>query len=158
MRYFLDKLYFYSALLSGVFISLIALLILLQVFSRWFGIIIPSTEDFSGYFLASSSFLGLAYTLRTNKHIRILLLLQSVSEPIRKKMQQIAMALLLLVVIYLLYSVTTFVYESWKFQELSQGYIAVPLFMVQLGMLFGLLFFTIAVLDSFFELWFFSKS
>lgn len=158
MRLFLDKLYFWSALLSGVFILLIAVLILLQVVARWFGILIPSTEDFSGYFLATTSFLGLAYTLRSNKHIRISLLLQSVRPAIRKKLEQAAMTLLLLVVSYLLYSVVILVYESWKFKELSQGYIAVPLFVVQLGMLIGLLLFAIAVLDSFIELCFFQKN
>jgi TRAP-type C4-dicarboxylate transport system permease small subunit len=150
-RLFLDKLYFWSAFLAGIFILLIALLILLQVVARWFGIIIPSTEDFSGYFLATASFLGLAYTLRSNKHIRISLLLQSVRPSVRAKLEHFAMAILVLVSGYLLYSVAVLVYESWKFEELSQGYIAVPLFIVQLGMLLGLLLFAIAVWDSFFS-------
>ena len=157
MRLFLDKVYFYTALLSGFFIFLIALLILFQVVSRWFGVIIPSTEDFSGYFLATSSFLGLAYTLHTKKHIRVLLLLQAVPKNIRKRIEQLAITILLVIVSYLLYSISVFVYETWQFEELSQGYIAVPLFIMQLGMLFGIILFVISVLDNFITLWFFDK-
>ncbi|MEI8632394.1 TRAP transporter small permease subunit [Vibrio sp. PP-XX7] len=38
---------------------------------RWFGVIIPSSDDFAGFLLAASSFLGLAYTFRAGGHIRV---------------------------------------------------------------------------------------
>ena len=67
MRRFLDGLYRLSGVLAGLFIVAITLVILVQIVSRWMGFIVPSTDDLSGFFLAASSFLGLAYTLKKRR-------------------------------------------------------------------------------------------
>jgi len=40
------------------------------------------------------------------------------------------------------------VYESWIFEELSQGYIAVPIWIPQLPMALGAVLFFIALVDD----------
>lgn len=149
MRSFLDKLYLGSGILAGLFIILITLMILAQIVGRWFGIVIPSTEDFAGYFLAATTFLALAYTFRMGGHIRVTILLHL----LKGKLQRIALALTLLVFIvmiaYGVYATGAFVYETWSFNELSQGYIAVPLWIPQLSMVIGLTIFLIALIDDF---------
>ncbi len=149
MRRFLDKLYLGSGMLAGLFIILITLMILAQIVGRWFGFIIPSTEDFAGFFLAATTFLALAYTFRMGGHIRVTILVHL----LKGKLQRFALALALLIFItmiaYGVYYTGYFAYESWSFNELSQGYIPVPLWIPQLSMVIGLSIFLIALIDDF---------
>ena len=148
MRNFLDKLYLGSGMLAGLFIIFITLMILSQIIGRWFNIIIPSTEDFAGFFLAATTFLALAYTFRMGGHIRVTILVHL----LKGKSQRFALVLALLVFIvmitYGVYYTGAFAYESWSFHELSQGYIAVPLWIPQLSMVIGLTIFLIALIDD----------
>ena len=149
MRNFLDKLYLGSGMLAGFFIILITFMILAQIVGRWFNIVIPSTEDFAGFFLAATTFLALAYTFRMGGHIRVTILVHL----LKGKLQRFSLALALLVFIimiaYGVYYTGAFTYESWSFNELSQGYIAVPLWIPQISMVLGLGIFLIALIDDF---------
>ena len=149
MRTFLDKLYLGSGMLAGLFIILITLMILAQIIGRWFSIVIPSTEDFAGFFLAATTFLALAYTFRMGGHIRVTILVHL----LKGKLQRFTLALTLLIFITLIaygvYYTSAFTYESWSFHELSQGYIPVPLWIPQLSMVVGLFIFLIALIDDF---------
>lgn len=148
MRRFLDKLYLGSGMLAGLFIILITIMILAQIVGRWFNIIIPSTEDFAGFFLAAATFLALAYTFRMGGHIRITILVHLLKGKLNRFALTVALSVFILMIAYAVYYTTAFVYESWSFEELSQGYIAVPLWIPQLGMVLGLVVFLIALIDD----------
>jgi len=55
MRRLLDRLYLGAGALAGLCLVMMALLILGQIVGRWFGVVIPSTEDFSGFLLAAAA-------------------------------------------------------------------------------------------------------
>ena len=148
MRAFLDKLYIGSGILAGSFIILITLMILAQIVGRWFGIIIPSTEDFAGFFLAGATFFALAYTFRTGGHIRVTLLVNMFKGKFQKVYLISALLVLITIIAYGTYYATAFAYESWSFDEKSQGYIAIPLWIPQVSMALGLFIFLIALLDD----------
>ena len=149
LRIFLNKLYLGSGFLAGACIVLITVMILSQIVGRWFGLIIPSTEDFSGFFLAAATFLALPYTFRTGGHIRVTILVNL----LKGKTQRFALAFALLVFICLIaygsYYSVLFVLESFSFKEVSQGYIPVPLWIPQSFMALGLIIFLIALIDDF---------
>ena len=48
----------------------------------------------------------------------------------------------------MLWSVRRFIYESWKFKEVAQGLIKVPIWIPQLTFLIGVAIFFVAVLDE----------
>ena len=148
MRRFLDRLYLGSGMLAGLFIILITIMILVQIVGRWFDIIIPSTEDFAGFFLAAATFLALAYTFRMGGHIRITILVHLLKGKVSRFALTAALSVFILMIAYAVYYTAAFVYESWSFEELSQGYIAVPLWIPQLGMMLGLVVFPIALIDD----------
>jgi len=83
MRKFLDKLYLISGYMAGTFLTIMAILILTQIVARWFGVIVPSTEDFSGFLLAATSFMALAYTLRSGDLIRVNMFIGHIKGPVR---------------------------------------------------------------------------
>ena len=49
---------------------------------------------------------------------------------------------------YMVWAVTRFVYESWKFKEVAQGLIKLPIWIPQLCFVAGVLIFFVAVLDE----------
>ena len=148
MRTFLDKLYIGSGMLAGSFIIFITLMILAQIVGRWFGFIIPSTEDFAGFFLAGATFFALAYTFRMGGHIRVTLLVGLFKGKFQKLYLVLALLVLIVIIAYGAYYASAFTYESWMFDEKSQGYIALPLWIPQLSMALGLLIFLIALIDD----------
>lgn len=147
-RRILNFIYNTSGVLAGACILAITLLILAQSVGRWFGIIIPSTEDFSGYLLAASSFLGLAYTFRHGVHIRVNLLCKQLPQVIRRKLEVCVLALAVLIVLFMSYYMAYMVYESYIFEEASSGYIPVPLWIPQTAPMIGLFIFTLALIDE----------
>jgi TRAP-type C4-dicarboxylate transport system permease small subunit len=48
----------------------------------------------------------------------------------------------------MLWAVARFVYESWKFNEVAQGLIRIPIWIPQLCFVVGVVIFLIAVLDE----------
>ncbi|MEA3291510.1 MAG: TRAP transporter small permease [Pseudomonadota bacterium] len=152
MRKFLDRLYLTAGVLAGVCIALITLIILTQIVARWFGVIIPSTEDFSGFLLASASFLALAYTFRGGGHIRVSLLIHRMHGAARRGFELFALAVITAMIGYFAWHLVLLVIESWHFGELSQGYIAVPIWIPQAPMGLGLVIFFIALVDDLIQL------
>lgn len=148
MRRFLDHIYLAAGVAAAACTALMALLILAQIVGRWFGLVIPSTEDFSGFLLAAASFLALAYTLRSGGHIRVTLVIGRLGPRCRRLVEGVILLLALLLVGFSAWSAGALVWESWQFGELSQGYIPVPLWLPQLPMAVGLAVLAIALLDE----------
>ena len=73
---FLNSLYRYSGYVASFFLILILATIVVGIASRIFGFYIRGLTEYSGYSLASASFLALAYTFNENAHIRITLFLE----------------------------------------------------------------------------------
>jgi len=148
------KKYFYmaSAWSSGACLIAMTLLILAQVIARFFGVVIPSSEDFAGWILSATIFFGLAYTFNTGGHIRVTILLSRVTGKKRVVMEFFNMLLGLAITLYLSwYSIYT-VYESYSYDEVTDTYLAVPLWLIQMPMAIGSTFLFIAMFDNFISL------
>ena len=148
MRKQLNFIYDSAGVLAGFCILAITLVILTQSIARWFGVIIPSTEDFSGYLLAASSFLGLAYTFRRGVHIRVNLVYKNFPWAIRRKLELLVLFIAVLLTLFMSYYMCFMAYESYIFEETSSGYIPVPLWIPQTAPALGLVIFTLAIADE----------
>lgn len=157
MRQFLNRLYMISGVSSGVCIVIICVLILMRVIGRWMGIVIPSSDDFAGFLLAASCFLALAYTFNHGGHIRVSLFTSRLSEKGSLFFERLILTFAAILVSYLAYELSYMVWESWDFEELSSGYIAIPMWIVQLPVAIGTLLMAIAVIDAAFCSLFYGK-
>src|SRR5258707_5667311 len=92
MRGALDLLYKGSGFLAGFFLVAIAVLSAAQIAARELGFAAYSYDDFAGFCLAPSSFLGLAYTFRENEHIRMPLLLHHARGGTRPGLEPVTLA------------------------------------------------------------------
>jgi len=142
--------YFYlaSAVLSGASLVIMTLLILAQIVARFVGQVIPSSEDFAGWLLSATIFFGLAYTFEQGGHIRVTMLLTRLSQKKRRYQEFFNLGIGLLISGYLAFYTLYTVYDSYDFEEVTDTYLVLPLWMVQTPMALGSLFLFIAMLDS----------
>ncbi|MDP2639912.1 MAG: TRAP transporter small permease [Betaproteobacteria bacterium] len=148
MRKFLDWLYTGSGVLAGVFLILIAALSLTQICGRVLGFDAYSFDDFAGFCMAASSFLGLAHTYRRNEHIRVAILVERLSGGRRRVLEALCLMASTFLIGYFAWYAADTVLTSYQINDVSQGLVAVPLWLPQSGMALGLAVMTIALLDD----------
>ncbi|OQW90475.1 MAG: hypothetical protein BWK79_19785 [Beggiatoa sp. IS2] len=146
----LHWLYQGCGLLAAVFLMLIVVLILAQVFGRLFGIVVPSADEFAGYCMAASTFLALAYTFRSGGHIRVTMVIDSVPKPVARFLEIFCLILGALLIGFFAWHTTQMVWESFKYGDLTQGYKPIPLWIPQSALAIGLIVLFIALIE---ELW-----
>ena len=160
LRKGLDKLYLASGWLAAASIMVIFLLVLCQVclnavdrlsgllMGSAIGLTIPSYADFTGFFLAAASFLALAYTLRSGGHIRVTLILTRLNEKLRHIFEIWSLLFCSTVAVYFTCYTFLLIRESYIYNDLSSGMIAVPIWIPQSSMLIGLIVLSIALIDE----------
>lgn len=159
MRRLLDAIYFLAAVLAGIAIVAICLLvsaqvgfnILARVGGASLSYTIPSYADFSGYFLATASFMALAYTLRSGGHIRVGLVVQRLPERWRWITELLTLAFASLFSAFATYYALRLLGDSWRFGDKSTGIVAIPIWLPQCFMVAGLGLLTIAFIDTLVE-------
>ena len=148
MRKSLDWLYTGSGILAGVFLVLIATLSLAQICGRLLGFAAYSFDDFAGFCMAASSFLGLAHTYRRNEHIRVALLIERFSGGTRRLLETLCLAASAFLIGFFAWYAIDMAWTSYEINDVSQGLVSVPLWLPQGGMALGLAIMSIALLDD----------
>jgi TRAP-type C4-dicarboxylate transport system permease small subunit len=148
MRRFLDRLYAGSGALAAVCVFLICALMLAQAFARGMGGQIRGTDDIVSWLCAAAAFFALGHTFRHGELVRVGLWLDHLGPGGRRVMELFALGVTAAFVAYMLWAVTGFIYESWKFKEVAQGLIRVPIWIPQMTFLSGVAIFFVAVLDE----------
>jgi TRAP-type C4-dicarboxylate transport system permease small subunit len=148
----LDRIFLAGGVLAGVFLVLIAVLVVGQIVSRLVGAMIPSADEFAGYCLSAASFLGLAYALRNGAHIRVTLLAGALPERPRWVLNLAAVAVSTAMVAYFTWYTLVMVWESYVFGDVTSGLVPIPLWLPQTGMAIGLVLFTLALVELFVRL------
>ena len=148
MRRALDTLYLGSGLLAGFFLVAIAALSLMQIGGRLLGFAAHSYDEFAGWCMAASSFLGLAYTLRASEHIRMTLVLHHLAPPGRRLLEIACLAAALALAGFFAYWAFDMTRFSWVTGDVSQGLVPVPLWIPQSAMVAGLAVLAVALADD----------
>src|SRR5690348_9704830 len=148
IRVFLDRLYLFSGYLAGLF--LIAIFVLMMVLSagRPVGINIPAGDDIVSWCMAAMAFLGLAHTFRHGEMIRVGLVIDLLPERPRWITEVVALVIGCGFVGFFAWHAGVMTYDSWRFHDMAQGVLAVPLWIPQLGYSGGLVILFIAFVDE----------
>lgn len=149
MRRFLDRLYVASGVLAAACLASIALVMLAQAGMREMGMLLRGADDIVGWLCAASAFLALGYTFRHGELVRVGLFIDRLPVAGRRRAELVALGLAVLVGGYIVWAASNFVYESWKFEEVAQGLIRIPIWIPQMSFVVGALIFFIALLDEF---------
>jgi len=148
VRRFLDRLYAASGAFAALCLASSCVLMLAQAVGREFGFLIRAADDITSWLCAASAFFALGHTFRHGELVRVGLFIDRLRPAPRRIAEIVALSVTGLFVGYMAWAVSTFVYESWKFKEVAQGLVRIPIWIPQLSFVFGVLIFLIAVLDE----------
>jgi TRAP-type C4-dicarboxylate transport system permease small subunit len=148
MRGALNAIYKGSGLLAGFFLVAIAALSLIQIVGRLLGFAAYSYDEFAGYSMAASSFLGLAWTLRGNEHIRMTLAIGHTKGGVRRALEILCLAIAVAMTGYFAWFSVAMVWTSYTLNDVSQGLVPVKLWIPQSGMALGLVILLLAFVDD----------
>jgi len=156
MRRVLDRIYAGAGVISAISILLIcavvaaqiSLNILARVGGPALSFTIPSYADFSGFFLATSSFMGLAYALRRGAHIRVNLVIGLLPARLRLALEVVTLLGGAMMSGFATWYAVVLTLQSHQFGDMSPGIIAVPLWIPQVFMVLGLGLLALAFLDT----------
>lgn len=121
---------------------------LAQAGMRELGLLFRGADDIVAWLCAASAFLALGHTFRRGELVRIGIVIEHLPPRVRRPVALAALAVTVAFVGYMAYAVVRFVYESWKFHEVAQGLIQIPIWIPQMSFVLGALILFAAVLDE----------
>ncbi len=149
LRRFLDALYLAGGGIGAFFVALIAVFMIAQSVLREFGVSTGAINDYVAWFCAAAGFFTMAHALKHGDFVRVTLLLEKVGPRTRHLLELLSLGVASASVVYLAYWACKFTYESWLFKEMSQGLVAVPIWIPQTSFAAGSLLLAVAVVDEF---------
>ncbi len=148
IRRLLDGLYFVSGVLAACFMVLIFLLMMALSVGREFAINVPAGDDFAAWSMAAMSFLGLAHTFKSGDMIRVGLVLERLTGRRKQALEVFALVASIAFMIFFAKNAIQLMWDSYRFDDVSQGVIAIPLWIPQSGFALGITLLTIAMIDE----------
>jgi len=148
LRAALDRLYNAAGYLAAFFMVGLLLMVLASVTGRLLNFHLRGSDAYAGYCMAAASFLALAHTLKRGEHIRVTFLLERFGGRVSRALDLWChVAGTFFCAILALYS-SRLVWQSWKFNDISQGNDRTPLWIPQIGMAMGAAILLIAMVDD----------
>jgi len=148
MRRFLDFLYDAAGVLAAFFVFVIfAVMIGTSVF-RMIGWRTGGFEDIVSWLTAAAAFFGMAHTFKHGDFVRVGLLLDNLPAKARRAFEVITLVIGALFTGYLAWSVSSYVYESFKINDMAGGLIVIPIWIPQCSIVIGSTLFFIAMVDE----------
>ena len=142
-RIVLDRLYLYAGYAAGAFLVLIFVSV-----GRQFGLNIPAGDDFASWCMCAMAFLGLAHTFKKGEIIRVGVLIEKITGRKRWALEVIALGISTAFTLYFTWYAVSMTYDSWRFNDMAQGVLSVPLWIPQLGYCGGLAILAVALIDE----------
>ena len=146
---YLRSLYRLSGYIAAFFLILVAIFILTGIASRIFGFYIRGLAEYSGYSMAASSFLALAYTFGEKGHIRITLFLEKSKQNIKRILNLWCLFVTTFFSGFLSYYFIKMLVVSIKFGERSEGADEILIWIPQLSVAIGSTIFFLCVIHNF---------
>ncbi|MEM7214128.1 MAG: TRAP transporter small permease [Pseudomonadota bacterium] len=147
LRKFLDGLYLAGGVVAALCLIAIVCLIVLQIASRNIGFAFRGGPDYAGYAMAAASFLGFAYALNHGAHIRVSLLVAALGR-YRFWGEVWCYGVGTAITSIFAWFACKFTYESYKFNDISSGLDATPLWIPQLSMSTGSIILALCFWDN----------
>ena len=154
IRRFLDRLYTASGVVAALFLIAILTLILVQMLARWTGEVFAGAPDYAGYCMAAASFFAFAHALNHGSHIRVSILLNALGPAKRRYVEIWCFGIATALAWYFVYYAAKTTSWSYKFNDISQGQDATPIWIPQMAMVIGSFIFAIALTDHLLHVFF----
>jgi TRAP-type C4-dicarboxylate transport system permease small subunit len=148
MRKVLDALYQVAGALAALCVLAIFVLMIYASVGRELGWRVGIINDLVSWLCAAAAFLAMAQAFRNGDFVRVMLLLEALSPPVRRIFEIVSLAVASVSIGYLAWWAARFTYESWQFHDMAGGLLVVPMWIPQTTFVVGALLFFIAVVDE----------
>ena len=148
LRRALDGVYLAAGHLAALFVLAIAVLMIGQSIARAFGIATGAINDIVAWCCAAAAFLGMAHAFKHGDFVRVTLTLEHLGPGPRRALELFSLAIGSIAVGYLAWWACRFTYESWEFNDVAQGLLAMPLWIPQSSFALGAVLLFVAVVDE----------
>jgi TRAP-type C4-dicarboxylate transport system permease small subunit len=148
IRTILDRLYLFSGYLAGLFLIAIFVLMMALSAGRPLGLNIPAGDELVAWCMAATAFLGLAHTFKSGEMIRVGLLIDRFDGPKRRVFEIASLLIGCGFIGFFAWHATRMTIDSFRFNDIAQGVLPIPLWIPQLGYCGGLIILLIAFVDE----------
>jgi TRAP-type C4-dicarboxylate transport system permease small subunit len=148
MRKILNALYDGAGYLAALFMVGCLGMVMASVAGRLLNFHLRGADAYAGYCMAAAGFLALAHTLKRGEHIRVTLFIERLGKKGKHAMELIAHVIGLFFSGVFAFYASRLVYQSYSFNDISQGNDATPLWIPQIGMALGAVVLFVAILDE----------
>jgi TRAP-type C4-dicarboxylate transport system permease small subunit len=148
LRKSLNRLYYAAGAIGACFVLLVCVLMIGQSVLREFGVRTGAVNDVVAWCCAAGSFFAMAHAFKHGDFVRVTLLLEVVSPARRRVLELISLAIGTISVTYLTWWACRFTYDSWAFDEVSQGLLPIPMWIPQSSFALGSILLLIAIVDE----------
>ena len=125
LRRFLDRLYLLGGNLAALCVLAILVLMIAASVGRVFEWRVSWVNDIVAWLCAAAAFLGMAYSFRNGDFVRVTLVLESVSAPVRRWLELISLSVATVAIGYLGYWAARFTWESYEFNDIAGNMVAI---------------------------------
>lgn len=143
----LDGLYTASGVVASLFLITILALIVAQMVARWTTTTLSGAPNYAGYCMAAASFFAFAHALNRGAHIRVSLLLNVLGSK-KYWLELFCFAAGAVISTYVAWFAIRANRWSLKFNDISQGQDATPIWIPQLAMSIGAVLLAICFWDN----------
>ncbi|PCH81955.1 MAG: ABC transporter substrate-binding protein [Hyphomicrobiales bacterium] len=151
LRRALDRMYAIGGALGALSLIAILVIIVMQMVARWIGTTFPGATNYAGYCMAAASFFSFAYALNNGAHIRVTLFLTKMGK-YRVIGELWCFGIASVLSVWFAFYAIKAIRISYKFNDISQGQDALPLWIPQIVMGIGTVMLAIAFIDNFFRI------
>jgi TRAP-type C4-dicarboxylate transport system permease small subunit len=148
LRLALDALYAIGGAAGAIALAAIGAIIGAQVVARQFGMVVAGADDLTGFAVAASAMLPLAYAFRHGAHIRVDLVIGHLSGAARFALETAALAVSAGAALYFAYAMADLANDSYEFGDVAQGTVPWQLWIPQAMVAAGVGLFGLALLDD----------
>jgi TRAP-type C4-dicarboxylate transport system permease small subunit len=148
MRRALDAAYRWAAAVACACVLAIAVLMVGQSILREFGVRTGAVNDVVAWLCAAAAFLGMPYAFKQGDFVRVTLLLEKAGPRSARWLELVALTIASVAVLYLAWWASRFTWESWRFNDIANGLLPMPLWIPQSTFVLGAWLLVLAVLDE----------
>lgn len=149
LRRVLDGLYLAAGGLGALCVALICALMIWQSVGRLMGVSTGAINDIVAWLCAASGFFTMAHAFKHGDFVRVTLLMEKLQPGLRRTLELGSLAIATVAVGYLAWWACSFTYDSWRFKELAQGLLPLPIWIPQSSFALGSILLWLAVVDEF---------
>jgi len=148
LRRALDWLFLAAAGVGAMCVALICVLMIWQSIGRELGVSTGAINDIVAWLCAASGFFTMAHAFKHGDFVRVTLLMEKLPARQRRALELVALAIATVAVGYLAWWACAFTFESWRFNELAQGLLPLPIWIPQSSFALGSILLWLAVVDE----------